>query len=105
MESGACGYELSRVSEHAAGAARLAADLGIAPGSGEIAVLRAVSAARIVQAANADTGWTGDVIVNGWVLPDEPARLFDEGRVARVPVLVGSNANENAESGGLHARA
>jgi para-nitrobenzyl esterase len=94
MESGACGYELSRLGQHADGAARLAADLGIAPGPGELAALRGVSAARIVEAANADTGWTGDVIVDGRVLPDSPARLFDEGRVARVPVLVGSNADE-----------
>ena len=32
--------------------------------------------------------------VDGWVIPDEPATLFESGRLFRLPVLVGSNADE-----------
>jgi para-nitrobenzyl esterase len=35
-------------------------------------------------------------IVDGRVLPDEPMRLFEEGNVARVPLLVGSNADDGS---------
>jgi para-nitrobenzyl esterase len=34
------------------------------------------------------------IAVDGWVIPDDPATLFDSGRLHRVPVLVGSNADE-----------
>jgi para-nitrobenzyl esterase len=94
MESGVCEYVLSRLRPHTDRGARLATDLGITPGPGRIAALRAVSAERIVDATNADTAWSGDIIVDGWVMPDQPVRLFDAGRVARVPVLLGSNADE-----------
>jgi para-nitrobenzyl esterase len=33
-------------------------------------------------------------IVDGWVVPDQPATIFAEGRQAHIPVLVGSNADE-----------
>jgi para-nitrobenzyl esterase len=36
----------------------------------------------------------GDMLVDGRVIPDQPGRLFAAGRVAHVPVLVGTNADE-----------
>jgi para-nitrobenzyl esterase len=76
MESGVCGDALSRLRPDDGHLARQAA-------------LRKASADSIVAA-----GWDGDVIVDGRVIPDQPWRLFDAGRVARVPVLVGTNADE-----------
>jgi carboxylesterase type B len=35
-----------------------------------------------------------DAIVDGWVIPEQPARIFAEGRQACIPVLVGGNADE-----------
>lgn len=32
--------------------------------------------------------------MDGWVIPEQPAKIFGEGKQLRVPVLVGSNANE-----------
>ncbi len=32
--------------------------------------------------------------VDGWIVPEQPTRVFAEGRQVRVPVLVGSNADE-----------
>jgi CheY-like chemotaxis protein len=31
---------------------------------------------------------------DGWVIPEQPSKIFAEGREIHVPVLVGSNANE-----------
>ncbi|RJP33077.1 MAG: carboxylesterase family protein [Actinobacteria bacterium] len=33
-------------------------------------------------------------VVDGWVLPDEPVKLWSQGRQHRVPLLAGSNASE-----------
>jgi para-nitrobenzyl esterase len=76
LESGVCGDALARVRADDGHAERQAA-------------LRRVPADSLVAA-----GWDGDVVVDGRVLPDQPSRLFDAGRVARVPVLVGTNADE-----------
>lgn len=67
----------------------------------DISVLRAVPAAELLQRAATRT----DVVysesgngywpfVDGAVLPDEPATLFDAGRFHRVPLIVGTNSDE-----------
>src|SRR6185369_13142003 len=33
-------------------------------------------------------------VVDGWVLPDDPATLFDKGRFAPLPLMLGTNADE-----------
>lgn len=44
--------------------------------------------------------WSGDrriqfeAIADGWVIPEQPAKTFVEGRQMHIPVLVGSNADE-----------
>jgi para-nitrobenzyl esterase len=35
-----------------------------------------------------------DAVVDGWVVPKQPARIFAEGKQMHVPILVGSNADE-----------
>lgn len=56
--------------------------------------LRAIPAETILKTWSHDQKLEFDAIVDGWVIPDQPARIFAEGRQAQVPVLVGSNADE-----------
>lgn len=73
---------------------RLATDLGLTPGPGAIEKLRALPAEAILKAWSRDQQIEFDAIVDGWVLPDQPARIFAAGRQTHIPVLVGSNADE-----------
>ncbi|MBY0506388.1 MAG: carboxylesterase family protein [Bryobacteraceae bacterium] len=73
---------------------RLAGILGAA----RIEDLRARPAAEIVRASEQDPAilpylYAGGT-VDGWVLPEQPAITFAAGRQAKVPVLLGSNADE-----------
>ena len=80
-------------------------DLGVPDGPGALAALRKVSAARLVGATVPDTGGlpllfvqppqpSFQPVVDGYVLPDEPWRLIERGRWAKVPLLIGSNRDE-----------
>jgi len=73
---------------------RLAADLGIANGPDILKKLRSVTVDTILKAMSSDHRLQFDAIVDGWVVPEQPAKLFAEGRQAHIPVLVGSNADE-----------
>ena len=59
-------------------------------GASSLAALRAVPAERLAAAPRFRTG----VNVDGYVLPDTVRALFSHDRENRVPVIVGSNANE-----------
>lgn len=72
----------------------LAAALKIANGRDAIRKLRDLPAETILKTWSHDAGVQFDAIVDGWVIPEQPARIFAEGRQAHVPVLVGSNADE-----------
>ncbi len=74
--------------------ARLQKDLGIAPGQGALQALRDLPAERVLEAAEADDDLDLEPVVDGWVLPQQPAIAFAQGKQARVAVLAGSNANE-----------
>jgi para-nitrobenzyl esterase len=43
-----------------------------------------------------ESGWAAQsrIVVDGWVLPEPPGETFKAGRQAKVPVLLGSTANE-----------
>lgn len=69
----------------------LARALGIPPGPKALEALRAVPAERILQAAAA---LDFEPEIDGWVLPRQPATTFAQGGQSRIPVLVGTNANE-----------
>ncbi|HWW88777.1 MAG TPA: hypothetical protein VNZ26_34530 [Vicinamibacterales bacterium] len=50
--------------------------------------------ARIPSSPTLSTGSHFYPIVDGWVLPDDPALLIGTVRQARVPLLLGFNADE-----------
>lgn len=78
--------------------AYVAKNLGCDRAENALAALRAKSPSEILKAASSAKGHFGDEtsapIVDGWVLPDEPGILFEDGKAADVPMLVGSNADE-----------
>jgi para-nitrobenzyl esterase len=83
---------ISGTGEEAGG--RLAADLGITNGPDILKKLRNVPVDPILNAMSNDRDLQFDAIVDGWVVPEQPAKIFAEGRQAHIPVLVGSNADE-----------
>jgi para-nitrobenzyl esterase len=59
-----------------------------------VAALRALPAAKVLDAAERDDDLDLEPNIDGWVLPDQPAVIFKNGKQAAVRVLVGSNENE-----------
>lgn len=64
----------------------------------DISALRAMSADQIVRQLAPGPTLSNEAhwfpIVDGWVLPDEPARLIGGSRQVAVPILIGYNADE-----------
>ncbi len=91
------GYQIndfSLLADAEAGGEALANELGIdAAGPDTVEALREVPAERVLTAAAEIPSLTLPP-VDGWALPDVPARLFAEGRFAAVPLIVGANADE-----------
>src|SRR5208282_548620 len=58
--------------------------------------LRLKTPKELMDVSDRDSAVTFDIesVIDGWVLPEEPATVFAQGRQAKVPVIVGSNANE-----------
>jgi para-nitrobenzyl esterase len=81
------------------GAAAASGMLG-ASVSNPIAVLRAKSADEIVKGLSpqSEMGLQGGIryapVIDGYVIPDEPAAIFAAGKEQRVPLIVGTNADE-----------
>lgn len=63
-------------------------------GAHSLADLRAMDADKLVAAAGVAPG-TFEPIVDGWVLPATAEALYRAGQASTVPLLLGSNANEN----------
>lgn len=78
---------------------RLAHELGIADGPGAAGALRRLPADAIMSAWSRDPKASFDAIVDGWVVPAQPAAIFADGKQLPVAVLVGSNADEAAVFG------
>jgi len=74
--------------------ARLARDLGVANTRDVLGAMRAKSADAILAAAAADPHLSLDVIVDGWVMPEQPDLMMAAGRQQHIPLLIGSNADE-----------
>lgn len=72
---------------------RLARDLG-ASGPGVLRKLRSIPADEILRAWSNDREIHFDAVVDGWVVPEQPAKTFAQGKQVHIPVLVGSNADE-----------
>jgi para-nitrobenzyl esterase len=74
----------------------------------DLVALRSKSTADIVKALGmpdmtgerADRGESYMPVVDGWVLPDDPARLFSTGKFHHVAFLAGTNADEGTLMGG-----
>lgn len=73
---------------------RLAKDLGVSSGPSNLRRLRQIPANEILQAWKNDHGLHFDAIVDGWVIPKQPAQIFAEQKQMHIPILVGSNADE-----------
>jgi para-nitrobenzyl esterase len=75
--------------------ARFAASLGVA----DIAALRAMPAAQLLEAAAKPGVGRFNAVVDGYFFPEAPAAIFAAGKQARVPLLAGWNSEEqNARS-------
>jgi para-nitrobenzyl esterase len=78
----------------------IAADLKAPQGPEVLSYLRGLPAAQVVAAAakwlptdlGSDTGLLTNV--DGWVLPELPARVFADGREMAIPLIIGNNARE-----------
>ena len=73
---------------------RLAGDLGVANGPDALRKLRSIPATEILKSWSQDRQVHFDAIVDGWVLPEQPAKIYAQGKELQIPVLVGSNADE-----------
>ena len=73
---------------------QLAGDLGIANNPDALRKLRGISASEILKVWSQDRQIHFDAIVDEWVLPEQPAKIYAEGKELQIPVLVGSNADE-----------
>jgi para-nitrobenzyl esterase len=56
--------------------------------------LRSIPADKVLAAWKEDSKVRFEAIVDGWVAPEQPAKIFAEGKQLKIPVLVGSNADE-----------
>src|SRR5262249_6459099 len=59
-------------------------------GAKSLAELRTKSAEDVMKSARGG----GNVIIDGWSLPEDPGAIFAEGKQNDVPTLVGSNKDE-----------
>jgi para-nitrobenzyl esterase len=73
---------------------RLAKNLGIGENADTLRQLRRASTDDILKAWKNDPGLHFDAIVDGWIIPRQPAQIFAGGKQLPVPILVGSNADE-----------
>jgi para-nitrobenzyl esterase len=95
LESGTCVDSVfPQLHEEEASGEQLAKDLGVSAGPRAIDQLRAIPANRILRTAASDEKVDLEPNFDGWVLPGQPAMAFEDGRQARVPVLVGTNEDE-----------
>jgi para-nitrobenzyl esterase len=73
---------------------RLANDLNVPDGPDALEKLRRLPADEILRVWSRDPKVRLDAVVDGWIVPEQPARVFADGRQAHIPVLVGSAADE-----------
>ncbi|MBW2091704.1 MAG: carboxylesterase family protein, partial [Deltaproteobacteria bacterium] len=78
---------------------RVAGMLGCDKAEDVLAAMRAKTAEEIIKITNPAQGLFGKgikfgPIVDGWALPDDPGFLFIRGRMADIPFMAGSNADE-----------
>jgi para-nitrobenzyl esterase len=78
----------------------LAVKLGCDTAPDVLAAMRRKTADEVVKAAFADYSPNGGTkmrpVIDGWVIPENPWTLFSAGRQAKVPLLIGTNADEGS---------
>ncbi|MCW8985096.1 MAG: carboxylesterase family protein, partial [Thermoanaerobaculales bacterium] len=79
--------------------------LGSADGPASLEAMRAAPATEILAKFDEVPGAYVGPVVGGWVFPDEIHTIFEQGRQNRVPVIVGSNADEGSMYAGPDAPA
>jgi para-nitrobenzyl esterase len=98
-ESGGCTTRTATAAEGAATAAAFAAAVGCSGTADDLACLRQVSVDTLLAHLPQGGGtvvpsFTFQPVVDGGFLPDQPRALYDAGNYAKVPYLLGSNADE-----------
>ena len=100
-ESGGCTTRHPTAAEGAATAATFTTSVGCGAVSDQLACLRAKPVSALLAILE-QSGSPGGIVpnfdfgpvVDGGFLPDQPRTLFDTGRYARVPYILGSNTDE-----------
>ncbi|MGI4873950.1 MAG: carboxylesterase/lipase family protein [Janthinobacterium lividum] len=67
--------------------------------AGSLAALRALPAQQLLEAAGKPGAVRFRPVVDGYFLPQQPAALYQAGRQAHVPLLVGWNSQESGPQG------
>jgi len=78
---------------------KFADDLGISGGHDTLERLRSIPADKVLAAWKQDRQVSFGAIVDGWVVPEQPAKIFAQGKQLKIPILVGSNADETTVFG------
>jgi para-nitrobenzyl esterase len=95
LQSGTCvDFAARRLATAEAEGTRLAGKLGLPADSQQLLRLRALPAEQLLQAAARDNDVDFNPVVDGWVLREQPAITFAQGRQAKLPVMAGSNLDE-----------
>jgi para-nitrobenzyl esterase len=110
-QSGGCTVRMATTAETAEGVAAFTEAMGCTGAPDPLACLREVPAGELLAAPPVDGAppeplpggdayqggtprWGFDPLVDGEVIPDQPRALFDDGAVADVPYILGSNTDE-----------
>ena len=77
----------------------IAEELGVSGEEDVLAALRGVSWEETIEAAG-NSGYSSQLTVDGWVLPDQVNNIFQAGDQSDVPLVVGANAGEASSLAG-----
>lgn len=95
LQSGVCVDGLAPTLDHQeADGRRIAIDVGVAEDSQALMHLRAIPADELLHCASEEKMVDFNPVLDGWVFREQPAIAFEQGRQAKIPVVVGSNADE-----------
>ncbi len=73
---------------------RLAGELHVPNRPDALERLRSLPADEILRVWGRDPTVRLDPVVDGWIISEQPARVFAEGRQAHIPIVVGSTTDE-----------
>jgi para-nitrobenzyl esterase len=95
LQSGVCVDGLAPTLDHQeSDGKRIAKDLSVADDPQALSRLRALPAEQLLHVASQEHDVDFNPTLDGWVFHEQPAIAFEQGRQIKVPVVVGSNADE-----------